>query len=301
MHKNMNMSTKPTFESSLKSIDTEEWLDIHFHRPMGYRWALLAQRLGITPNQITIFSIFVGMAAGVCFYFPDLWFTLLGGFFLTWANSLDCADGQLARMTGQKSELGRILDGVAGDFWWAAIYIGIIARFWSEWSYGILLVALLCGYCHSKQAQMADYYRQIHLLFLKGKSGSELDRSEEVAKKNQSLTWKQPLHKLFGWSYLNYTKAQEKSTPKFQTLMKTINEKYAGKAPEAVCKHWREKSLPVLPLTNALSFNLRAIILFISALAGYPWAYFVVELTVMNGMLLYMVHKYEKLAGEIEI
>ncbi|GAP73474.1 CDP-alcohol phosphatidyltransferase [Candidatus Symbiothrix dinenymphae] len=291
-----NMDTQPTFESSLKSIDTEEWLDIHFHRPMGYRWALLARRLGITPNQVTIFSIFVGMAGGVCFYFPDLWLTLLGGFFLTWANSLDCADGQLARMTGQKTELGRILDGAAGDFWWAAIYIGMIARLWTENGFFILIIVLMTAYYHSKQAQMADYYRQIHLLFLNGKNGSELDHSEEVEKKYQALTWKKPVFKFFRWTYLHYTKAQEDTTPKFQAMMAVIDSKYKGEAPKWLNLGWREKSLPILPITNMLSFNLRAIMLFFCVLFGQPWIYLVIELTVMNGLLHYMTHKYERLA-----
>lgn len=41
---------------------------------------------------------------------------------------------------------------------------------------GNLDLALISGtVCHSKQCMLADYYRNIHLFFLKGKSGSELD------------------------------------------------------------------------------------------------------------------------------
>ena len=41
-------------EATLKSADTEEWIDLLFYRPIGYRWALLFRRLGVTPNAITI-------------------------------------------------------------------------------------------------------------------------------------------------------------------------------------------------------------------------------------------------------
>lgn len=47
---------------------------------------------------------------------------LIGMFLLIWANWYDCADGQLARMTGQKTLIGRILDGFAGDVWFFSIY-----------------------------------------------------------------------------------------------------------------------------------------------------------------------------------
>ena len=61
-------------EATLKSADTEEWIDLLFYRPIGYRWALLFRHLGVTPNAITIASIFLGIAAGILFYYIDLSF-----------------------------------------------------------------------------------------------------------------------------------------------------------------------------------------------------------------------------------
>lgn len=49
------------------------------------------------------------------FYYPDMKHTLLGILLLMWANHYDSADGQLARLTGQKTQWGRMLDGFAGD------------------------------------------------------------------------------------------------------------------------------------------------------------------------------------------
>ena len=48
-----------SYKASLKSLDTEESLDLMFYRPIGYFWAVTAYRLGITPNAITIASIFI--------------------------------------------------------------------------------------------------------------------------------------------------------------------------------------------------------------------------------------------------
>ena len=41
---------KKGVEASFKSMDTEEFLDIHFNRPIGYVWALFFQRFGVHPN-----------------------------------------------------------------------------------------------------------------------------------------------------------------------------------------------------------------------------------------------------------
>ena len=120
--------SKTNVEATLKSLDTEEFTDIHFYRPLGYLWARLFEKLGISPNSVTIASIFIGIAAGVCFYFNSLLINVIGMLLLIWANTYDSADGQLARMTGKKTPLGRILDGMAGDFWFISIYFFICLR-----------------------------------------------------------------------------------------------------------------------------------------------------------------------------
>ena len=109
-----------SYRDSLKSMDTEEHIDLAFYRPIGYMWACLAARLGITPNAITIASIIIGIGAGVAFYYPVLWINVIGMLLLIWANSFDSADGQLARMTKQYSRLG------CGKFWLFFFFAGIL-------------------------------------------------------------------------------------------------------------------------------------------------------------------------------
>ncbi len=287
---------QPSLESTLKSTDTEEFIDIHFYRPIGYRWALFFQKLGVTPNAVTIASIFLGVGAGICFYFDNIWISILGIFLLVWANSYDSADGQLARMTKQYSAVGRVLDGFAGNLWFGSIYIAICLRLFPEWGGWIWVLACVTGYFHSKQAEMADYYRNVHLLFLKGKSGSELDNSKELTIKFKSLSWKSNFwSKLVLFFYRNYTTDQENRSPRLQKLFKLLKERYGEVAPEFFRKDFREKSLPLMKYTNILSFNTRAIALFISILIGWPWLYFVFELTVLNVLLVYMLVRHERI------
>lgn len=291
--------TNPDLESTFKSMDTEEFIDIHFYRPIGYKWAIFFHKLGVTPNAITIASIFIGIAAGICFYFEDLTINIIGMLLLIWANSYDSADGQLARMTGQKSQLGRILDGACGDFWFIAIYAAICLRLTSEWGIWIWILAASTGFFHSKQASMADYYRNIHLLFLKGKSGSELSYSPALKENYKTLSWKKDfIYKLFETFYLNYTIGQEKLTPKFQHMMNIIRSKYNGDAPDSFRKEFRQKSLPLMKYTNMLSFNLRIIILFTSLFINMPWLYFAFEITILNIMLVYMITTHERFCAE---
>lgn len=287
--------TSPSLESTLKSLDTEEFIDIHFYRPIGYRWALFFNRFGVSPNSITIASIFIGIAAGICFYFQSLTINIVGMLLLVWANSYDSADGQLARMTGKKTPLGRILDGFSGDLWFISIYAAICLRLTPEWGIWIWLLAATTGFFHSKQAAMADYYRNIHLLFLKGKAGSELSHSPQLKENYKKMSWKRDfIYKLFETFYINYTVGQEKLTPKFQRMMQVIRTKYHDQAPEWFRAAFRRKSLPLMKYTNMLSFNTRVIALFISLFIGKPWLYFLFELTVLNAMLVYMIYTHER-------
>lgn len=295
------------YKKSLKSLDTEEHIDLAFYRPIGYLWALLAKKLGVTPNVITISSIFIGVAAGICFYYNDMWINVVGMLLLIWANSFDSADGQLARMTGQYSRLGRILDGVCGDFWFAAIYIAICLRenltsvFFSEHPWVIWTVAVVAGICHAKQAAMADYYRQFHLYFLKGEEGSELDNSAELKEKLASLSWgKNFWQKLTLTFYTNYTVQQEATAPAMQKLRRELRARFGGSvAPQQFRDDFRAASLPLMKYTNILSFNWRTIALFCSLFAQMPWLYFAFELVVLNGLLVMMVIRHERICKRL--
>lgn len=292
-----NENKNTDLQATLKSADTEEWIDLLFYRPIGYRWALLFRHFGVTPNAITVASIFLGIAAGILFYYNNLLINVIGMCLLIWANMYDSADGQLARMTGQKSEIGRILDGVSGDFWFITIYAAICLRLTPEWGYWIWILAAIAGFCHSKQAAMADYYRNVHLFFLKGKLGSELDNSIQQRELYLSLSWKQDfVRKTFLWFYTNYTRSQEQLTPAFQRFFAALRQKYGETYPQDIRERFREGSLPLMKYTNILSFNTRVIVLFISLAVNLPWIYFVFELTVLNGLLIYMICKHESLS-----
>ena len=292
-------------------MDTEEHIDLYFYRPIGYAWARLARKLGIKPNAITIASIFLGVGAGVCFYYNNLWINILGMLLLIWADSFDSADGQLARMTGQYSRLGRILDGVSGDLWFAAIYVAICLRenvtseFFMAHHWVIWVVAVCTGLCHATQAAMADYYRQFHLYFLKGESGSELETASDLRAKYDTLSWgKDFFSKLVMTFYLNYTVGQEKRTPAMQRLRKVLRDKFHGRVPESFRNEFRTLSLPLMKYTNILSFNWRTIALFAALFVKMPWLYFAFELTVLNVLLIYMMFRQDsrckKLTSELE-
>ena len=113
---------KELLQASFKSSDTEEWLDVHFTRPIGLVFALFWNKLGVHPHVITILSIFLGVGAGWMFHYTDLAHNIWGVVLLMFANFCDSTDGQMARLTGKKTLIGRMLDGFSGDVWFVAVY-----------------------------------------------------------------------------------------------------------------------------------------------------------------------------------
>lgn len=312
------------FKKTLKSSETEDWLDLHFVRPFCYYWALLFARLDIHPNTVTILSMFIGAGSAIffgcaSFYYngiEGLMFNLIAILLLCLADIFDCTDGQLARMTGKKSRLGRILDGVAGFAWFIPIYHAMVYRFYLhhelefQWlgiedtpenaliatgiAYALGLISGIMGL--AGQQRLADYYIQIHLFFLKGEKGSELDNSQRQQEIFDQMDASTPaVERYFQKSYIDYTKKQEAVTPQFQHLMKRLREKYGStdNIPQEVRDEFRRHSLPVIKWNGLLTFNFRSAWLFLFCLLDVPVMNFVWEIVGMGLLYLYVNHRHE--------
>ncbi len=321
---------KENIKSTYKSDDTEEWLDKVWTRPIGYWWARVFERLGVHPNAVTILSMIIGASSALFFahgsYFTEgtkgLLLNVIAILLLSWANFYDSADGQLARMTGKKTRLGRILDGAASEVWFVPIYLSLVYRFYvhHDWEFQcigiadttqntwiatllLLVLVLYSGFvCHSRQCGIADYYRQIHLLFLKGEAGSELDNSAQQQRIYDSTPWQGNfLWKAFLKTYINYTRTQETETPEFQRLMNRLKERYGTmeNIPQEFRNRFRKLSLPLMKWTNILTFNTRAIVLYTFCLADVPWLYFFFEIFVMGGLCRYMRWRHERMCKQL--
>lgn len=312
------------FKKTLKSSETEDWLDLHFVRPFCYYWALLFARLDIHPNTVTILSMFIGAGSAIffgcaSFYYngiEGLMFNLIAILLLCLADIFDCTDGQLARMTGKKSRLGRILDGVAGFVWFIPIYHAMVYRFYLhhelefQWlgiedtpenaliatgiAYALGLISGIMGL--AGQQRLADYYIQVHLFFLKGEKGSELDNSQRQQEIFDQMDTSTPaVERYFQKSYIDYTKKQEAVTPQFQHLMKRLREKYGStdNIPQEVRDEFRRHSLPVIKWNGLLTFNFRSAWLFLFCLLDVPVMNFVWEIVGMGLLYLYVNHRHE--------
>jgi phosphatidylglycerophosphate synthase len=143
---------------AFKAYEIEELADVYFFRPLGMVFARLARAMGVTPTAVTVIGSAVGVAGGALLYDDRL--ALLAFALIIFHSVLDSSDGQLARMTGQTSELGRLLDGVGGLVTYVAIFLAILAETKGHpgrvSSFPLAVVAAISTVFH---AQMYDYHR----------------------------------------------------------------------------------------------------------------------------------------------
>lgn len=312
------------FRKTLKSSETDDWLDVKVVRPFAYLWALLFAKLNVHPNTVTIISMFIGAAAAIGFAHGSyhyegttgLWFNIIAVLLLLWADVLDCTDGQLARMTGKTSPMGRILDGLAGFTWFVPIYAAIVYRFYCHHSiefgwFGIadtpqntaiatvlfFLLALISGvYGIAGQQRMADYYIQVHLFFFKGEKGSELDSSERQKEIYDQMAWRDGIiRKFFQKNYVDYTRKQEARTPHFQRLLAVLREKFgtANNMPEDVRRQLHADSRKLTTLNGLLTFNFRTFWLVLFCLIDLPGCFFIFEAGLMSLLCCYIINRHE--------
>ena len=218
---------------------------------------------------------------------PYIWLNYVGIFLIIWANTYDSADGQLARLTKQYSQIGRILDGVSGDLWFFAIYFALVFR---ELHFGD-------AWLHDFFMQSQNHWIIWTIYFLKGESGSELESTEKL---DEQIKQSSGFKRITMFFYRNYTANQERLTPNMQRLRRELKKQFGDQmAPQQFRDDFRKLSLPLMKYTNMLTFNTRTIAMFISVIICIPWLYFAFELIVLNTMLIYMICRHERICKRL--
>jgi phosphatidylglycerophosphate synthase len=168
---------------AFKAREIEELADVYFFRPLGFGGALAARRIGLSPIQVTLIAAAVGIAGGAALYDPR--YGLAGFFLLIVHGILDSSDGQLARLTGKTSDLGRVLDGAAGYVTHIAIYVALMLQGAAAGDRSIVALGFSAALCNMVQAQLYDYHRSSYIaVVVQGGVGGRIRavRSDDAAR-----------------------------------------------------------------------------------------------------------------------
>ncbi len=120
-------------------------LDVYFNVHFSLPISSLLIRLPVTPNQVTLFGLVIGAAAGWLFSRGDYMSGLGGGILLAFTAIWDCCDGDVARMKFMESDFGETLDTACDNIINIFIFLGLAfgAAKVHGWGYALLPFALL--------------------------------------------------------------------------------------------------------------------------------------------------------------
>jgi phosphatidylglycerophosphate synthase len=288
-------------EATYKAREVEGVFDLYFYRPIGFWLARFFARLGMAPAGVSLLAGIFGVVAGHLYYYRDLSINVAGMVLQVFANTLDNADGQLARMTHRESRAGRIIDSIADHLVFVSVYLHLTLRYLFEGSSpAICLLALAAGISHALQGAAADYYRSTYLYFVTTRAGTDLDSSSVLRSDYRKLTWcHTPWQKLLLALYLNFTRQQEMLAPRLKMLRGLVGQLFQGEIPDWLRTRYRNLARPMLKWWGLLMTNIRMLVLFALLFISQPVYYFWFELIPLNLLFVYLLFRQEKMAGSL--
>jgi phosphatidylglycerophosphate synthase len=291
----------PTPEATYKAREVEGILDLYFYRKIGFWLAQFFARLKMTPASVSLLAGLCGVIAGHLYFYRNLGTNIVGMTLHVFANALDNADGQLARLTGTGSRAGRVIDSLADHLVFVSIYVHLALRYLIEGaSPAICFLAVVAGISHALQGAAADYYRASYLYFVKGKSFMDLDSSVALRSDYQKLSWHdRPWHKFLLALYLNFTRQQEMLSPHLKRLREISVRSFPQEIPEWFKSRYQRSGRPMFRLWGLLMTNTRMLLLFILLFIGQPVWYFWTEVTVFNVLLAYLIYRQENMSQSL--
>src|SRR5437773_7356309 len=270
-----------------KGPAVEEWADRWFFRPVGWRVANALLPTPISADVVTLMSLVLGVIAGHRMWYVRSRVNAWGVALFSVSDILDSADGQLARLRGTSTRMGRILDGLADTGRFVSLYGHLGARLYVTghgWGGAVLALAALLS--HSYQAAAADFIRQAYLYFAVG-SGSELDIPEQAPPPEHPSVWS----RISAWIYGDYVRRQAWLFPRTTALARAL----AGRdVPASLRRSWAERQRWVVQGCALIAQNIRFVLLALTAVPHWPAAYCWIVVGPLNLVLIVLIRAHER-------
>jgi len=154
------------YKKSLKHIEAEEPLDLYFYRVISFLFIKIILPFPITPNQISIAALVMGVISAFFYSFGSKEAFLFAAAFYAIYYLFDLSDGQVARLKNNGTKLGRIIDGIADYVTHLAIYIGLGIGIGNNLNTWLLVIAALISLM--VQVILFDFYRNRYLEYIVG-------------------------------------------------------------------------------------------------------------------------------------
>ena len=143
-------------EKMNKLPEAERYFDLNILWYFANRWVIrVLYPLPVTANQITVVTLVMGLIAVGCFLVPSYSGLLWGGIFFYAKIFFDNVDGNLARVRGETSRVGRFLDSITDFVVTVLVYLALTfhlvretgeAGLWLLGFFALLSASVQCSY-----------------------------------------------------------------------------------------------------------------------------------------------------------
>lgn len=222
---NVRLTLFEEFKASLKTVEAEEIFDLILFRPVSFVFVKMIYNTNITPNQISIVAMIIGVIAGLTFAGGTHTYFIIASLLYFTSNTLDCADGQLARLKKNGTLLGRAIDGFIDYVVSTTIYICLGVAVGGTTG---LLLCLGGGISAAIQAFYFDFYRNSFLQYVHGMSSDVNDEIKEFEEEKEKLkdVKGRVIEKILINAYLFYSRRQSKIVRSSKTFTVTPERYY---------------------------------------------------------------------------
>ncbi len=125
---NRSQVEKELFRSLIK--DTEGFMSRLVERPISLAISKRLVNTSITPNQVTLISILIGLVGALFISIDRGFWQILGSMLFLLHSIVDGCDGEIARIKFMESRLGGILDFWGDNIVHAAVFTAIGLEWW---------------------------------------------------------------------------------------------------------------------------------------------------------------------------
>ena len=267
-----------TNEPVRRTTEIEDITNLYVIHPISSFLTPRFAKLGITPNAVSVAGMAFGILAGVAYYhYRDPGWAVAGFVLMIAWHVMDGADGQLARLTGAQSELGKILDGICDYVTFTAVYAALavaLSRDIGGWAWPLAIIA---GLCHALQSAAYEAQRQEYGIWGLGRHSAE----PRLPPDGTAPRLAERLHRL-------YVGAQHLVSGQAAGFRRRLAEAVARAGHDGVAiihARYREIFAPAVRRWSVLSANYRTIGIFAGAVLGRPQYYFLFEIVGFSTIL----------------
>ncbi len=278
-------------DSVKRTNEIEEFTNLYIIHPISGWLVPKFAAHKITPNMVSLCGMFFGIFAGFAYFHYQNPYMAAAGFFgmFMW-HVMDGADGQLARLTKNYSEIGKTLDGVCDYITFISVYVGLGLILSAQTTSEVWYIILLAGALHAVQSGAYELQRGEYDYWGHGKNSSGLP---DIKNMIAELEGKSPLVFLMSQFHIGYVRMQRRTSgidSKFRKFLKETLAEHPEKEDD-IRTLYREIFAPGVRTWSIMCANYRTIAIFIACIIGQPIYYFWFEIAILTPLLILLVQK----------